>query len=104
MLNFLGLGFSFGAKDKGLHTQAKRAGNDISNIVGEIEKMGRKAESGTTPVSHMVDQLSGSSMDKLTSSIDKLSVALGENLPKASKRGADAMHRGADDLENDERK
>jgi len=103
-LNFLGLGFSFGAKDAGLKTKQRQVASGFSDISGEVEKMGRKAEGGTKPLAHMTDQLSGSSMDKLTASIDNLALSLGKDLPKASHKGADSMHRAAENLESDERK
>lgn len=103
-LNFLGLGFSFGAKDAGLKNKQRQVASGFENISEEVEKMGARAESGTKPLGRMTDQLSGSAMDKLTESIDTLAMSLGKDLPKASRRGADNLHRATSSIENNERR
>lgn len=49
-LNLLGLGFSFGAKDRGLKKEQRRASSGFENIGDEVEKMGKRAKVGTEPM------------------------------------------------------
>jgi phage-related protein len=101
-LNFLGLGFAFGAKDNGLKTKQRQYAAGFGNISDELGKMGKKASGSAGALSGMTEDMSGSAMDKLTASVDKLAMSLGDGLPKAGHRGAEAFHNTSNDIVSSE--
>ncbi len=103
-VSLLGVGFSFGAKDKGLKSKQRQVAAGFGNIADEVEKMGKKAQSSAAPMASMADQMSGSAMDKLTASVNTLALTMSRTLPNATNKGADAMNRGAGKIAKDEGK
>lgn len=94
-VSLLGVGFSFGAKDKGLKSKQRQVAAGFGNIADEVEKMGKKAQGSSEPMAAVADQMSGSAMDKLTASVNTLAMAMSKNLPNATKKGAEAMDQGS---------
>lgn len=92
-LNFLGLGFNFGAKDDGLEEKQKSIVSNFEAMQEQMSKMGKGAELGASDALKDV-----SAMEDAKEAVDSLAESLGDTLPEASKDGADSYDKASRDM------
>ena len=98
----MGLGFSFGVKDAGLAEQQVLYAKGFETMAEKMAKVGEAASS--VSMGEVTDSSQTDQMNKSTEAVDKLSHALGTELPENSKKGTEQFHQDAQLIESDERK
>lgn len=101
-LNFLGLGFSFGAKDTGLGKQLEGITGKLDQIVNAMAGVAAGATKATQPLEGMVSPKEAANVQGLASSVEGLGTQVGDNLVDQSKRGAQGFDKASRGIERGE--
>lgn len=101
-LNFLGLGFTFGAKDSGLEETQKRIAANFDSMAARMAELSQAA--GKSNMGDFASSGQAEKFDKLSASIDALSEKLGKELPENSRKGTEQFQRDATSMESSQRK
>jgi hypothetical protein len=75
-MNFMGLGFSFGAKDSGLGGVLKDVSTQMDGLAEGVRTFGSTAEQATEPMSNLVNSFAGDLFGGLASGLEHVSSAL----------------------------
>lgn len=101
-LNFMGLGFTFGAKDAGLTAKQEEISKGFETMFAHMEKLGKAADVADT--GKVVPAGSEDQVNKMSDAVGALSEKLGDELPEASREGTEQFHRDAGSMESDQRR
>lgn len=95
-LNFMGLGFTFGAKDDGLEQKQRSIAEGFSKINISVESLNQNSAQMTLP--GVMDDLPQEDVQKFDQAIQNLGETVGTTLPNQGRRGAIGFGRRGDEI------
>ena len=97
-LNFLGLGFSFGAKDNGLMDTLSGVSGQLGTIVTQMDTLISVQAAAGGVMSSIADSMDGEGLGKVEAGVESASEAFQKTLPSAVKKGSVGFSRGTSSI------